>query len=162
MNRRVWGLAVAALVVVLDQLAKAAAERWLAGGGLAPTPFLDLVLAHNKGISFSILANAPQAAHWALIAFTLAASAAILLWLLRARSLLGALGLGAILGGALGNGLDRLWSGSVIDFLDLHLGDWHFFVFNLADAAISLGVAFLLWDGAFGADAPAAAGNRAS
>ena len=65
--------------------------------------------------------------------------------------------IGLILGGAVGNGLDRMISGSVVDFLDLHFGDWHLFVFNLADAAISLGVVGLLWEGLMDHRSPASA-----
>ena len=145
MSARIWGIIVAVAVVVADQLAKAAAIRELDGVEVSAGPFLNLALARNKGISFSMFADAPSG-RWVLLAFTLAASVAILVWLLRTRTLLSAVAIGLILGGALGNGCDRLLSGSVTDFLDLHLGAWHLFVFNLADAAISLGVAGLLWE----------------
>ncbi len=142
---------VAAAVIACDQGAKFLAARELGGQSVAFTPVLNLTLARNKGISFSLFADAPEAARWALLAFTLAAIVALGVWLARTHAVLAAIGIGAVLGGAVGNGIDRFLQGSVIDFLDLHLGERHFFVFNLADAAISVGVAFLLWDAAFGA-----------
>ena len=82
------------------------------------------------------------------------------LWLWRARAPLIGLGLGAIIGGALGNGYDRLAYGAVADFLDLHAFGRHFFVFNLADAAINVGVALLIFDGLFGSGRPSAPGSK--
>ena len=156
------GLGVAAAVVVLDQSAKDAAARALEGADVAVLPFLNLVLARNTGISFSLFAHGTDAARWGLLAFTGAAIVALLAWLWRSRSRVAALGLGLVLGGAMGNGIDRFVRGSVIDFLDLHFGAWHLFVFNLADAAISVGVAFLLWDGLFGAGSSASARGNAA
>lgn len=150
MKARLLGAAVAVLVTGADQAAKAFAVRELEGLSVAFTPVVNLTLAHNKGISFSLFADAPEAARWALLAFTLTAVAALGVWLARTRAVLAAVGLGAILGGAVGNGIDRFLQGSVVDFLDLHLGERHFFVFNLADAAINLGVALLLLDAFFG------------
>ena len=80
-------------------------------------------------------------------------------WLWRARAPLVGLGLGAIIGGALGNGYDRLAYGAVVDFLDLHAFGRHFFVFNLADAAINVGVALLILDGLFGSREPSVPGS---
>ena len=162
MKTRLLGFCVAGAVVVFDQLAKIAASRLFDGADVPALPFLNLVLARNTGISFSLFAHGSEAARWALILFTGAAILAIVAWLWRCRSTVAALGLGLVLGGAAGNGLDRLTSGSVIDFLDLHMGAWHLFVFNLADAAISLGVVFLLWDGLFGAGAAAPARKNAA
>jgi signal peptidase II len=81
-----------------------------------------------------------------LLAVTLAATLLLCLWLWRARNTLTGLGLGAIVGGALGNGYDRFIFGAVVDFLDFHAFGYHFYVFNLADSAITLGVALLLFD----------------
>ncbi|MGO8916901.1 MAG: signal peptidase II, partial [Stellaceae bacterium] len=68
------------------------------------------------------------------------------IWLRRVREPLLALAIGLVIGGAIGNVIDRLWRGAVVDFLDFHLGQWHFYVFNLADAAISVGVGLMLLD----------------
>lgn len=86
-------------------------------------------------------------------------TALIALWLWRARAPLVGFGLGLIVGGAIGNGYDRLVYGAVVDFLDLHAFGRHFFVFNLADAAINVGVALLIVDGLFGGTRSAAPGS---
>ena len=156
------GLGVAGAVVVLDQAAKDAASRALEGADVAVLPFLNLVLARNTGISFSLFAHGTEAARWGLLAFTGASIVAILAWLWLSRSHVAALGLGLVLGGAVGNGTDRFVRGSVIDFLDLHFGASHLFVFNFADAAISFGVAVLLWDSMFGAGSSASARGNAA
>jgi signal peptidase II len=82
----------------------------------------------------------------ALVALTLAVTGLLILWLIRSRSALPAVGLGLIIGGALGNAIDRVAHGAVIDYLDLHAFGRHFFVFNVADAAINIGVALLILD----------------
>ncbi len=152
MTPRVFGAVVALTVVAADQAAKLAALAGLEGAP-EPTPagpFLDLVLRWNRGISFSLFTQDTSAGRAVLLAVTLAAIALLGWWLAGSRSYLSAGGLGAIIGGALGNALDRLTHGAVVDYLDLHLFDRHFFVFNLADAAINAGVALLIVDMAFG------------
>ncbi|HVA12203.1 MAG TPA: signal peptidase II, partial [Stellaceae bacterium] len=113
----------------------------------AVTPFFNLVLTGNRGMSFGLF-NTNAAMNTAV--FTVLAAAivvALIVWLRRAPSALIRLALGLVIGGAVGNVLDRLFRGAVVDFLDFHLGTWHWFAFNLADAAICLGVAGLLLDG---------------
>ncbi|TAN13315.1 MAG: signal peptidase II [Burkholderiaceae bacterium] len=148
-------LALAALVVVLDQLAK-----WLVvghyplGGGTRITAFFNIILAHNTGAAFSFLAGAGGWQRWLFTALAIAA-AAFITWLLRAHAQqkLFSFALSLILGGAVGNVLDRIMHGYVVDFLDFH---WrfleplfyrgHFPAFNLADSAITAGVACLILD----------------
>ena len=140
------GGVIALIVVCADQIAKAAVltrSDSLAGDSEPLTPFLDLTLRWNRGISFSLFARDSAAA---LLALTLAATALIAWWLSRSRSGLPAIGLGLIIGGALGNAIDRIVHGAVVDYLDLHAFGRHFFVFNLADAAINIGVALLIID----------------
>ncbi len=152
MKPRAFGAVVALAVVATDQAAKVAALAGLEGA-LEPTPvgpFLDLVLRWNRGISFSLFTQNTEAGRATLLALTIAAIALLGWWLAASRSYLSATGLGAIIGGALGNALDRLTHGAVVDYLDLHLFDRHFFVFNLADAAINVGVALLIVDMVFG------------
>jgi signal peptidase II len=108
-------------------------------------------LRWNRGISFSLFAQESAAGRWLLLALTLVVTALIAAWLWRARAPLVGLALGLIVGGAIGNGYDRIVYGAVVDFLDLHAFGRHFFVFNLADAAINIGVALLILDGLFGA-----------
>ena len=100
----------------------------------------------ESGISFSLFAQGSHFGRAVLLALTFAAIALLAWWLARARSNLAAAGLGAIVGGALGNAFDRIVHGAVVDFLDLHAFGRHFFVFNLADAAINVGVALLIVD----------------
>ena len=108
--------------------------------------FFDVVFAKNPGISYSLLSAHSPAARWGLVAFTLVAACAIGLWLWRTATWLVALALGLILGGALGNAIDRFSYGWVADFYYFHLGSFHWYVFNLADVAIVLGVGLLLFD----------------
>jgi signal peptidase II len=113
----------------------------------AVTPFFNLVLTGNRGVSFGLFNNY---ATMNVAIFTVLAAAivvALLVWLRRARTPMIRLALGLIIGGAIGNVFDRIYRGAVVDFLDFHLGDWHWFAFNVADAAICLGVVALLLDG---------------
>jgi signal peptidase II len=140
---------IALAVVILDQLAKAAILSYFAETEFDPrplSPFLDLTLRWNRGISFSLFARDSGAGQIALVVLTLAVSALLALWLFRTRSALPAVGLGLIIGGALGNAIDRIARGAVVDYLDLHAFGRHFFVFNIADAAINVGVALLILD----------------
>ena len=144
-RRPVW-FALAVMIVVLDQLSKRAilsafapGERW------ALTGFFNLVLAFNKGAAFSFLAAAPG---WQTPLFIVVAVVAIVVvsvLLLRSpadRLVRG--GLALILGGALGNLIDRLRFGQVVDFLDFHLYGWHWPAFNVADSAITIGAGLLI------------------
>jgi signal peptidase II len=143
------GGVIALAVVVVDQIAKAGALFYSARSGADRTPlapFLDLTLRWNRGISFSLFARDSASAQIALLLLTLAVTGLLAWWLLRSRSVLPAAGLGLIIGGAVGNAIDRLAHGAVVDYLDLHAFGRHFFVFNGADAAINLGVALLILD----------------
>jgi len=151
MNARAIGVAVAVAVLAADQATKAAVLSILPEGPATPIgPFLNLTLRWNQGVSFSLFTQNSAAGKAALLALTLTATALLAWWLSRARSDVVAAGLGAIIGGALGNAADRATHGAVVDFLDLHAFGRHFFVFNLADAAINVGVALLLIDLVFG------------
>ena len=109
-------------------------------------PYLDVVMAKNPGISYSLLSARSAAGRWGLVAFVVVASGLIALWLWRTTTRLVALALGLILGGAVGNAIDRFSYGWVADFYYLHVGSFHWYVFNLADVAIVAGVALLLLD----------------
>jgi signal peptidase II len=161
MRARAIGAIAVVAVVALDRAAKALVlGDFDAAAAPAPlTPFLDLALRWNRGISFSLFTQNSAVGRWLLLALTLAVTALIALWLWRARTALVGLGLGLIVGGAIGNGYDRLVYGAVVDFLDLHAFGRHFFVFNLADAAINIGVALLIVDGLVGATRPAKPGS---
>jgi signal peptidase II len=151
------GGAVALAVVLVDQIAKAGVLAHFGSPGVDPSslgPFLNLTLQMNRGISFSLFARDTALAQVGLLALTLAVVGLLSWWLFRSRSALPAAGLGLIIGGALGNAIDRLAHGAVVDYLDLHAFGRHFFVFNVADAAINVGVAFLILDLLFVPSAP--------
>ena len=139
---------ISALVIALDQLTKLWISHHFAYLESYPvTAFFNLVLAHNTGASFSMLSDAGGWQRWLFSGIAVFASAWIV-WLLRkhAQQTLFCLALAFILGGALGNLLDRLMYGYVVDFIDLYWSEHHFAAFNVADAAINLGAALLLWD----------------
>jgi signal peptidase II len=145
------GLAAAAAVVILDQLSKAAVLGFFAGSPPgaheAITPFLNLVLTYNRGISFGLF-NTPGAMNVLLFPFLAAVIVTMLiLWLRRVESPFLAIAIGVVIGGAIGNVIDRIRLGAVVDFLDFYVGAWHWPAFNVADSAICLGVAAMLLDG---------------
>jgi signal peptidase II len=143
------GGVVALAVVLVDQIVKAGVLTHFGSSWVDPSslgPFLNLTLQMNRGISFSLFARDSALAQVALLALTLAVVGLLTWWLFRSRSVLPAAGLGLIIGGALGNAIDRLAHGAVVDYLDLHALGRHFFVFNIADVAINVGVALLILD----------------
>jgi len=149
------GLVVAALVAIADQLSKAwvlrlFAERQPMEHMLPVTGFFNLVLTWNRGMSFGLFNN--DATLNALIFTGIAAAivSGLVVWLRRAEEPLIAVAIGLVIGGAIGNVVDRLWRGAVVDFLDFHLGGWHWFAFNLADAAICIGVGLMVIDSLLG------------
>ena len=147
-RRRLAGLAVAALVFLLDQGIKwILIERFrLSNVGLIGIcPYFDLRYAQNFGVSFSLLAANSVEMRWLLVAITAAIAGGVLFWLLHERKLGDTAALGLVLGGALGNIRDRAMEGYVVDYADLHFGNFRpFAIFNLADAAISIGVVIIL------------------
>ena len=136
-------------MVGLDQLTKYGMTRLLAGGtGIEVTPFFNLVLVYNRGAAFSFLSSASGWQREFFIILALIASAWIVYLLRRyPGQTLFCLALSLILGGALGNVLDRLLVGAVVDFLDFHVAGYHWPAFNVADSAITCGAALLIWDG---------------
>ena len=143
-HRRLLGFGSALIAFALDQTTKAAV---VAGAfDFHHLPFLDFVLTHNRGISFGIL-NGAGLPPWAFAVLGVALAALLVVWLLRAENRVTAVALGLVIGGALGNVLDRIRHGAVTDFIDLHAGDWHWPAFNLADAAICVGAALLVLAG---------------
>jgi signal peptidase II len=145
------GLAAAVAVAALDQASKFALLRYFGETGCVTqqervNAFLDLVLTCNSGVSFGLLNRAGvSSAVFALAAATIVIVLAI--WLSRVQVRLLAVAIGLIIGGALGNVIDRLRYGAVVDFLYFHAGSWYWPAFNLADSAICLGVAAMLLDG---------------
>jgi lipoprotein signal peptidase len=140
---------IAFAVVLVDQVIKVGVLSHSGRSEVDSTPlgpFVDLTLRWNRGISFSLFARNSAIGQAVLLALTLAVAGWLAWWLFRSRSALPAMGLGLIIGGALGNAIDRLAHGAVIDYLDLHAFGRHFFVFNVADAAINVGVVLLILD----------------
>ena len=150
MSRGWRWLPVTALVIILDQVSKAWIARHFAYGESLPLlPVLDITLRYNTGAAFSMLADASGWQRWLFEALALAVGCGIVAWLYRldARSQrLLAFSLSLILAGALGNLIDRLRLGHVIDFVDVHWKDAHFPAFNVADSAITVGAALMLID----------------
>jgi signal peptidase II len=154
------GILAAMITLVADQ----ASKLWLLNvfdlarrGAVKVTPFFDLVLAKNVGISFGWLQNDSQAAQLALMAVKVVAVIALAIWMARSHTRLATVALGLIIGGAIGNGIDRLAYGAVIDFALFHIevggNTYNWYVFNLADVAIVAGVAGLLYDSFLGVPA---------
>ncbi len=141
-------LGIAAVVVLLDQLSKITMSRLLAYGQSEPvSSFFNLVMVYNPGAAFSFLANSGGWQRWFFSALALAVSIFIV-WMLNrnASQRMFCWALSLILGGAVGNLIDRLAYGHVIDFLDFHVGGWHWPAFNIADGAITIGAALFVLD----------------
>ena len=109
-------------------------------------PFFDLVMAWNKGVSYSLFEADSDLELYALLAVTAAATLFLVVWLWRAHTRLSGLALGLIIGGAIGNGIDRMAYGAVADFFHFHVGTFSWYVFNLADIGIVAGVGLLLYE----------------
>lgn len=146
-------LVLALLVILLDQSTKHLAETYLVyAEPQAVLPSFNLTLLYNRGAAFSFLNEAGGWQRWFFVAVSLLASLALLIWLHRLRDHQWrlALALSLVLGGAVGNLIDRLWLGHVVDFIQVYYGDWYFPAFNIADSAITVGAVLLVWDSLFG------------
>jgi len=145
---RYW-LLLSVAVIALDQ-----ASKWLAETSLIPyqpvpvMPLVNLTLAYNTGAAFSFLSDAGGWQRWFFVVLSLVVSAVLFSWLwrMRAEERLHAVSISLILGGAIGNLIDRIWLGHVIDFLDVYYGSHHWPIFNIADSAITVGVVLLIID----------------
>ena len=141
------GLAIAAAVAVIDQLVKWWIIDWLAEppGFVEVLPFFNLVMVWNKGVSFGLLGDS-GVAPYVMAGISGLVVIGLVIWLARVAERPLAASIGLIIGGALGNIVDRLHLGAVADFVDLHAGGYHWPAFNVADAAITIGVAVMLID----------------
>jgi signal peptidase II len=168
-TRLLWGsfTALGAITALIIGAADQASKLWLlrvydlaTKGAVKVMPFVDFVLTWNTGISYGWFQQEGPFGQWALLTLKVIAVALLWIWLARAHSRLTALALGLIIGGAIGNAIDRLLYGAVADFVLLHLetASWRFnwYVFNLADVAIVAGVAILLYESVWGDHAPKA------
>jgi signal peptidase II len=150
-THRPLGLTTAAILYAADQFVKFVVTRPLAlesrgEEGITLLPFFNLRWLENRGVSMGLFhAGDNDWIRWALVAMTTAIAAFVAVWLWREKARQDVLGLGLILGGALGNITDRIRLGFVVDYADLHIGEWRpFLIFNLADASITIGVLILL------------------
>lgn len=144
MARWLW---LSLLVVLLDQ-----ATKWVAVGLLVPfrpvpvVPLLNFTLMYNEGAAFSFLSSAGGWQRWFFAGFALVMTPVLVVWLLRLKphERIMAAALSLVAGGAVGNLIDRVLTGRVVDFIDFYVGTWHWPAFNIADSAITVGVALLL------------------
>lgn len=146
------GLLLAAAVVVLDQASKAYIATLLDGtasSAIEVLPFFNLVAVWNYGVSFGMFNTGAATGAWILTGVALAIVAGLAIWLFRVKAPLVAAAIGIVIGGAIGNVIDRVRIGAVFDFADFHVAGWHWPAFNVADSAITVGVIVLLIDGLF-------------
>lgn len=144
---RTFGLALLVLTLILDRISK----EWLVGvlDGQDPitvTSFFNLVMVWNRGVSFGLFQQGDDAGRYLLTGFAVIVGLVLIVWMLRSSTRLGVTGLALVAAGALGNAYDRVVFGAVADFLDFHFAGYHFWAFNIADSAITIGVGFLLLD----------------
>lgn len=159
-RNRLLGLALAAAIFIADQ-----GVKWLVAGPLGLErqgdhldllPFFDFTRTHNFGVSLGMLEATSMEMRWGLVALTSLISLVVLVWLLREKRLADIVPLGLVLGGALGNIRDRYTFGYVLDYADFHIGAFRpFLIFNVADAAITIGVLIILARALFLRDKPA-------
>lgn len=145
MTHKTTGITLALLVLILDQ-----ASKWVVLNHLMVPPhtmpitsFFNIVLAWNRGVSFGLLSSNHPYGVWILASIAFGFSGILTRWIWQAETRLIAVGFGMILGGAVGNLTDRLRFGAVTDFLDFYAFGWHFWAFNVADSAITLGVSII-------------------
>ena len=142
-------LAVTAVIILLDlQTKQMVSEALTLYRPVEVFSWLNITLAHNYGAAFSFLSDAGGWQRWFFIVLASAVSLVLLVWILRLprKEWVTGLGLALVLGGAIGNLVDRIRLGYVVDFIDFHVGDWHYPAFNVADSAITCGVILLLLD----------------
>lgn len=142
--RTLW---IAALVLILDQLTKMwAVDSLVLGEPVAVMPYLNWTLAYNYGAAFSFLADQDGWQRWFFAILALVISAVLLFWLSRLpkKLTLETIGINMVLGGAIGNVIDRVTEGRVTDFIDFYIGTWHYATFNIADVGIVVGAGMLI------------------
>jgi len=149
----ILALVLAGIVALLDQASKLWVLDFFAArgqDGVVVLPIFNLVLVGNRGVSFGLFNGGQASGTLVFAALAVVIVALLLWWLVRAAGPRQRAALGLIIGGALGNVFDRLYRGAVVDFLDFHWGAWHWYAFNVADAAICVGVALIALDSLLG------------
>ncbi len=145
------GLLLALAAIIIDQ----ASKWWMLGvlpkpgRSIEVAPFFNLVHVWNRGISFGLFSDQQELGRWLLTVLALVIVTVLVLWLRKAENRLIAIGLGLIIGGALGNVIDRLVHSAVFDFLDFHVSGYHWPAFNAADSFITVGAVLLIFDSLF-------------
>lgn len=150
-NSRWHGYGLAIFLLCLDQAVKLWVVNVLMADGprmIEVLPFFNLVMTWNRGVSFGIFGGGALSP-WAILGFAVLLALCLGVWLWKTPDRLLHYGLGMMIGGALGNAIDRVHWGAVADFLDVHAFGWHFWAFNVADAAISIGAVLLVFDSLF-------------
>lgn len=153
-HMRNWAFVLIAILIGADQLTK----WWILTDVMAPPriidilPFANLVLVWNPGVSFGMFNTGSPWAPWILSGFALAVCVFLMIWMFRQADARVTYGIAMIVGGAVGNVIDRLVHGAVVDFVDLHAGGYHWPAFNVADAAITVGAVLLVLDSLFHRD----------
>lgn len=147
MNNRFLGLLLAFMIMIADQGSKVMALQIAQGQSYEVFSFFNLVLVWNRGVSFGMFNHGQPLSPFIFIAVSLAIAGGFAAWLWRAESRAVAAALGLVIGGAIGNVIDRLVHGAVVDFLDFHLGGLHWPAFNIADSGIVIGIALIVIDG---------------
>lgn len=148
-----YGLVLALVIAVADRLSKWAILYWVdlpARQKIVVTPFFDLTMVWNPGISYGLLPANSTLSIAVLVVFALGVVAALTIWLSRIEHRLLAVAVALVIGGAVGNAYDRVVYGAVADFMSLHAFGFYWYVFNVADVAIVVGVVLLIWDALFG------------
>jgi signal peptidase II len=157
------GALILVVTLVLDQASKLALMFVVDIAAVQPirlAPVLDIILVWNRGISYGLFQQDSELGRWVLIVGSVAAAIALGVWMARTQRRLLAASLGLIAGGAIGNAVDRIVWGAVLDFVHFHVGTFSWYVFNVADAAIVAGVAGLLYDSLIGERSGSVIANR--
>jgi len=148
-KKQVLALALICALVIVDQLSKDWIIGLLQDNAFQPieiTSFFRLVMVWNTGVSFGMFGGDGNSTHWLLVLLPGLVALGLAVWMFKAKGWPEILGLAFVIAGALGNLVDRINRGAVADFFDFHAAGWHFWAFNVADCAISVGVMILLYD----------------
>lgn len=168
---KIYGIFVMLICAACDQLSKLLIVNWfgfsfwddrfLVNLSVFPSDkvadFLNLVLVGNQGVSFSLFSSPDELRRWIILGLTSLVILVLFIWFLRSKKATLIAGLSLVIGGAIGNIIDRVRLDAVIDFIDFHMMGWHWPAFNLADSFIFVGVIFLIWDSFSGSSANEAA-----
>ncbi len=143
---RKYGTISIILTIILDQLVKIGLLNiWMNPPKLIPvTPFFNIILTFNTGVSFGLFSSSEQIRLWMLISLTSLITIVLFFWMLREKNLITIIALGLIIGGAIGNIIDRLNYGAVVDYIQLYIGQYYWPAFNIADTAICIGAGLII------------------